>query len=67
MAKLKVNSERCQGHARCFVLAPETFTLDEEGYAQIIEGREHSHDEENVRKAMRSCPERAIEIIEEES
>lgn len=67
MAKLKVSSERCQGHARCFVLAPETFTLDEEGYAQIIEGREHSHDKENVRKAMRSCPERAIEIIEEES
>jgi ferredoxin len=30
---MTVNRERCQGHARCFALAPELFELDEWGNA----------------------------------
>ena len=26
--RIRVNPERCQGHARCFALAPELFELD---------------------------------------
>lgn len=66
VAKLWVDPARCQGHARCYALAPETFAIDEEGYAFVIEGREQSVTEDNVRKAMKNCPERAIKLIEAE-
>ena len=60
MGELWVDPARCQGHARCWALAPETFEIDEEGYSHVIAGREDSGDEPNVRKAIRNCPERAI-------
>ena len=34
--KVKVDRERCQGHARCDALAPELFALDELGNAQEV-------------------------------
>ncbi|GAA4773511.1 ferredoxin [Citricoccus nitrophenolicus] len=66
MTKLWVDPSRCQGHARCYALAPETFSIDEEGYAFVIEGREQSYNEDNVRKAIKNCPERAIKLDETE-
>lgn len=65
--KLVVDLKRCQGHARCYALAPETFAIDEQGYGYVIEGREGSFDEANVQKAIKNCPERAIVLIDEES
>lgn len=65
MAKeLYVDLGRCQGHARCWAFAPETFEIDEKGYAYVKPGREGSYDEENVRKAIKNCPERSILIRE---
>lgn len=64
--KLIVDLKRCQGHARCYALAPETFAIDDEGYGYVIEGREGSFDEVNVQKAIKNCPERAIVLIEDE-
>ncbi|MBO1902154.1 ferredoxin [Leucobacter weissii] len=68
MAKkeLTIDLARCQGHARCWAIAPETFEIDEEGYGHVIDGREASFDEENVRKAIKNCPERSILIREVE-
>jgi ferredoxin len=60
MGEIYVEGARCQGHARCWALAAETFEIDEEGYGKVIPGRENSGDEPNVRKAIRNCPERAI-------
>jgi ferredoxin len=48
------------------MLAPETFFIDDIGYGHVIEGREGSFDEENVQKAIRNCPERAIKVVEAE-
>lgn len=64
--ELTIDLSRCQGHARCWAFAPETFGIDDEGYAYVIEGREGSFDEENVRKAIKNCPERSILIREVE-
>jgi ferredoxin len=64
--RVKVDRERCQGHARCFALAPELFELDELG-----NGRERGDGivppglEDKARIAQSNCPELAIEIIEE--
>jgi ferredoxin len=64
--KVRVDRERCQGHARCFALAPELFELDQFG-----NGRERGDGsvpvalEDKARLAQANCPELAVEIIEE--
>lgn len=60
-------NERCQGHARCIVFAPDTFEIDNEGYAFIKEGREvvAEADRAVVLRAANNCPERAIDVIED--
>lgn len=62
MMKIKVTRERCQGHARCWSMAPDLFELDEEGY--IIPGDKiiASEDEQRASRAARSCPERALAV-----
>ena len=66
LLRVKVDRERCQGHARCFALAPELFALDEFG-----NGRERGDGsvaaglEDKARLAQANCPELAIEVIEE--
>ena len=34
--KIRVDSEKCQGHARCYGLAPEIFDVDDYGQASVI-------------------------------
>jgi ferredoxin len=68
MLKVKVDRERCQGHARCAALAPELFALDELGNAQEIgDGRVPSALEDKAHLAKANCPELAIEVIEEKT
>ena len=64
--KVKVDPERCQGHARCAALAPELFKLDELGNAhEIGDGTVPEALVEKPYLAKSNCPELAIEIIEE--
>ncbi|MFC4006275.1 TetR family transcriptional regulator [Nonomuraea purpurea] len=62
--KVRIDSERCQGHGRCYDLAPALFAEDDEGYGQVVGDGEVSQDEERAaRLAAANCPERAIEIL----
>jgi ferredoxin len=64
--KVKVESEKCQGHNRCFVVAGELFELDDEGYAhEVNDGVVPPGLEEKARLAVQNCPERAI-VLEED-
>ena len=61
--RVKVDRNVCQGNARCFALAPEVYTLDDEGYNI---GGEFEIDDELGEKAFRGaaeCPERAIKVF----
>ena len=64
--KLTINPELCQGHGRCYDLAPGLFGDDDEGYGKVLgDGlvlREAEHD---ARIAVLNCPEQAIELSEE--
>ena len=65
--KLKVDSEKCQGHNRCYVLAPGLFKVDEFGYATPRgDGTVPPELQDKARLAATNCPERAIEVIEDE-
>lgn len=64
--KLQINSERCQGHGRCYDLAPELFGDDDEGFGQVLgDGVVPPEHEPLARRAAANCPERAIDILEE--
>jgi ferredoxin len=64
--KVKVDTEKCQGHNRCFVVAGELFELDDYGYAhEIGEGTVPPDLEEKARLAVKNCPELAISVEED--
>ena len=64
--KVHVDPERCQGHTRCAMIAPEVFELDDiDGHSSPVGENVPAGQEAKVREAVRSCPEQAISITEE--
>jgi ferredoxin len=64
--KLRIDSERCQGHGRCYDIAPGLFGEDDEGYGQVLgDGVVPAGQEHEARLAVANCPEHAIELDEE--
>ena len=58
-------SEKCQGHNRCYAIAPELFDVDDLGYAhELNDGVVPTDLEEKARLAAANCPEYAISITE---
>ncbi|MDR7166471.1 ferredoxin [Nocardia kruczakiae] len=61
--KVRVDPERCQGHTLCAMVAPKSFVLSEiDGHSSAVSEDVPSDQEEQVREAAQSCPERAITI-----
>ena len=67
MKKVKVDSEKCQGHNRCYAMAPGMFKVDDLGYATARGDGElkNEKDIELAERAVANCPERAISIEDE--
>ena len=60
--KVQIDPERCQGHGRCYDLAPDLFGDDEEGYGQVLgDGTVTPDQERSAQLAVVNCPEHAIE------
>lgn len=63
--RLRINQEKCQGHNRCHVIAPELVNIDDYGNAhECDDGVVPSGLEVKARLATANCPEFAIEITE---
>ena len=61
--KVQINPERCQGHGRCYDLAPALFGEDDEGYGKVLgDGQVRPGQEREARLAESNCPERAVEV-----
>ena len=64
--RIKVDTEKCQGHNRCYSLAPELFDVDDYGYAkEIDDGTVPPELEDKAKLAAANCPEFAISIEEQ--
>ena len=64
--KVQINTGLCQGHGRCYDLAPELFGDDDEGYGTVLgDGTVPPEAEHGARLAVLNCPEQAIELSEE--
>lgn len=61
---ISISTERCQGHSRCCMLAPELFEADELGFSHVI-GDGFVSDEllAKAHLAVANCPEAAITIL----
>lgn len=64
--RIHLDRETCQGHGRCYALAPELFDSDDEGYAVLLagDGQVPAGAEEAARLAVDNCPEYAITATE---
>lgn len=63
--KLRVDTDLCRGHGRCYTLAPNLLEDDDEGYV-TVRGQEITVPADQVddaRNAAGSCPERAIALL----
>ena len=63
LMKIVYDRSKCQGHGRCYALAPEVFESDDEGYAVLlVSGEVPSELEGAARLAADNCPEYAITV-----
>ena len=66
--KVRVDSTLCQGHNRCYALAPGLFQVDDYGYSTPRgDGKLTEATLPLARKAVENCPERAISIVEDDA
>jgi ferredoxin len=66
--RVTVDSAKCQGHTRCYALAPELFDVDDYGQAVVIgDGTVGPELEDKARLAVANCPEYAIAIVESDT
>lgn len=62
--RVVIDAEKCQGHNRCYALAPELFDVDDYGMALVIgDGTVTPDLEGKASLAVANCPEMAISII----
>ena len=62
--KVQVDSERCQGHTLCAMIAPKAFRLDDvDGHSSPVGEEVPADQEEQVSEAAHTCPERAITLF----
>jgi ferredoxin len=61
--KIRIDPDKCQGHARCFALAPQLFAVDDYGQASVIVDEVPPELEEQATLAIANCPEYAIERV----
>ena len=63
--RIRYDRDTCQGHGRCYSLAPELFDSDDEGYAVVlVTGDVPEAQQQAARLAADNCPEFALTIEE---
>jgi ferredoxin len=61
--RVHLDSEKCQGHNRCCLVAPELFEADDEGNARVRgDGIVPAGLEAKARLAVANCPEHAVRL-----
>jgi ferredoxin len=61
--KVRVINDKCQGHGRCYSLAPELFESDDFGNSVVLaDGDVPAGLEDAARLAELNCPEQAVVI-----
>jgi ferredoxin len=62
--KVRVDAALCQGHGRCYALAPDVFEADDHGHCVVPEPEVTGDREAKARAGAENCPEDAITLEE---
>ena len=64
--RIAIDAEKCEGHSRCYALAPALVDVDDLGYAFVLgTGAVPDGLEDRARLIVDNCPEFAITIEED--
>jgi ferredoxin len=65
--RVQIDAALCQGHGRCYDLAPDVFGEDDDGYAVLLcdGGVVPRELEDDARLAVANCPEEALAVEED--
>lgn len=58
--KVRVDKNRCQGHAMCNAVAPWMYPIDDDGYVAIEFADVEKPDRAAAMLGVETCPEQAI-------
>lgn len=61
-ARLTIDSALCQGHGRCYTLAPDLYEADDEGYGVVTAETVPEDQLKLAERTVAECPERAITL-----
>jgi ferredoxin len=63
--RVEIDAAKCQGHGRCFTIAPSVFDSDDLGNGVVLgDGSVPPELEHEVRLAAANCPESAVVLVE---
>ncbi len=61
--RIVYDRDKCQGHGRCYALAPELFDADDEGYSIVLVTGELTDEQVAAAQlAADNCPEYALSV-----
>ncbi|MHC3467230.1 ferredoxin [Streptomyces sp. 7R007] len=62
--RIDIDKDVCIGAGQCALAAPGVFTQDDDGFSELLPGREDGGGDPMVREAARACPVGAIALSE---
>lgn len=62
--RIVLDTERCQGHGRCYSLAPDLFDADDAGHCVLLVDEVPAGSEADARSGADNCPEQALSIVD---
>jgi ferredoxin len=64
--RVRLQSEKCVGHAQCHAVDPEMFPIDDDGYSTLTTRSVTDGELSVVKDGVAACPELAL-ILEDET
>ena len=64
--KISLDEETCDGHGQCYVVDPDLFPLNEDGYSDVGQHKPvPPGEEQTARDGVAACPVNALRIEED--
>ncbi|NLL44947.1 MAG: ferredoxin [Mollicutes bacterium] len=67
MERVRVNKDECIGCGACQAIAPNVFSLNDKGFAEVIKDKIPEELTADVMDALENCPTNAIEEVNEDN
>ncbi|MCE5290997.1 MAG: ferredoxin [Nocardiaceae bacterium] len=62
--KIRVDRDRCEGHAMCIALVPDIFDFGDDGKVRLLTEAVEGNQVDDAQLAVDSCPVQALRLTE---